>query len=332
MGIEEKNIPFKPNTWYRVEYMFKGIPYMMQFRYPREAPDPESDSDGYLNKIFIDNNFGGGYGFYYVCSECDFVKQGKGNEDGLWINFGFTELPEKCPECGADGAALYRDGDRRPYKEWTLVYEDFRTGDYVGPFKNGVYRWVLVVTGSASAVAIDNFMVYEITGEGGEAVGGDWLTEMSAHAPALPPRPAPIEAAFGSVAHGLAQKTALGILDARRAIAAELGIAVPRVAYEHRESLAENEAAFYLHGREIWRGTAVDAEGLAAAFAGALRKNAHRVPTLDDTHLLLDRAGIDAGALPLAKVHAELLKLLADGKPILDLPRILENLTTRTQP
>ena len=173
IGFEEKNIPFKPNTWYRLQYAVKGVPYMMQFSYPREAPKPDGDNDGkeYMNTIYVDNSFGGGYGFCYVCSECKFVKNG-GQDDGAWITGGFKELPEKCPECGAEGS-LFNECDRQAYMDWKTIHTDFRTGDYVGLFHNVPYYWLFVFIGSGSNTSVANLMVYEITEEGGAAVGGD---------------------------------------------------------------------------------------------------------------------------------------------------------------
>jgi hypothetical protein len=167
-GIEEKNIPLKPDTWYRVSMMAKGIAYKMVFYYPVKPPDTGND---YANEVVIDHNFGSGYGFYCVCSKCDFVKGGR-PEDGNWVLGGFKEIPDTCPECGAEGS-LYRDGDRRYYPEWTYIYADFKTSDYVGRASNGVYYWWMIFIGTAANTWIDDFLVYEITGEGGDPVGGD---------------------------------------------------------------------------------------------------------------------------------------------------------------
>jgi len=329
IGFEEKKAPLKPNTWYRIEYMFKGIAYKKVFSYPYRAPNRDVQNDGHLNEVIIDNNHGGGYNFYYVCSECKFVKQGAA-EDGAWITFGFNELPDTCPECGADGDKLYRDGDRRPYKDWTLVYEDFRTNDYVGHFQNVGYYWMLVIIGSASAVAIDNVMVYEITGEGGEAVGGDLVTEMPVDKPCPPPRPVAVEVAFGSQAAGMMRDASDGFMQARKEIAATLGIAVPRVQLDRRDSLDADAAAISICGKTVWTGKPANAQALAAQLAELLRANAHRLLTLDDVRVLIDRepAKISdaAKALPLPKIHAELRKALAAGQSISDLPTVLETI------
>jgi hypothetical protein len=167
-GIEEKNIPLKPDTWYRVSMRIKGILYKMTFIYPVKPP---ATGEGYANEICIDHNHGGGYSFYMVCAKCNFVKEGTA-ADGHWVLGGYRVLPDACPECGAEDA-LYRDGDRRNYPEWTFVFADFKTSDYVGPVSNGVYFWYAVFTGSAANTWIDNFLVYEITEEGGVPVGGD---------------------------------------------------------------------------------------------------------------------------------------------------------------
>ena len=168
-GIEEKNIPLKPDTWYRVSLMAKGTAYKMLFSYPAKPPE---SGDDYANLVYLDHNHGGGYSFYYVCSKCEFVKPGVPDKDGHWVVGGFRVIPDKCPECGAEDA-LYRDGDRRYYAEWTYIFVDFKTSGYVGKMANGVYNWYAVFTGTAANTFIDDFLVYEITGEGGDPVGGD---------------------------------------------------------------------------------------------------------------------------------------------------------------
>ena len=333
IGFEGKGIPFKPNTWYRVEYMFKGIPFKMVFSYPREAPTAENGED-YLNTVIIDNNFGGGYGFCYVCSECKFVKVG-GAEDGTWIEFGFKKLPDECPNCGADGSKLYREGDRQAYPDWTLLYEDFKTGDYVGTFRNIGYYWMLVSIGSASWTSFDNFMIYEITEEGGEAVGGDLLTELPAAKPCPPPRSSPLEIAFGPAAAGHARETAIGVAKARVAVAGELGVAVPRVSITRPASLDADNVVVYVRGKAVWKGKASDAPGgqdtpawLVARFTDALRANAARLLSLDDTRVLLDRADLADAVkdLSLPAIHTALRNTLAEGKPILDLQGIVKSI------
>jgi len=166
-GIEEKNIPLKPDTWYRVSMMVKGVPYKLSFYYPVKPPE----HDDYMNEVCIDHNHGGGYSFYYVCAKCNFIKTGTA-ADGNWVLGGFRVIPDQCPECGEEGS-LYRDGDRRNYPEWTFVFADFKTSDYVGRQKNGVYFWHTIFQTGAANTHIDNFLVYEITGEGGDPVGGD---------------------------------------------------------------------------------------------------------------------------------------------------------------
>jgi len=177
-GIVEMDKPFKPETWYRVSMMIKGIPYTLRFYYPVAEPEKTGeDANGKPvlkdrnNEFCMDHNHGGGYGFYYVCSKCEFFKEG-GAGDGNWVLGGFREIPDACPECGAEGS-LYRDGDRRNYPEWTYIFADFKTSDYVGKMANGVYYWNTVFIGSAANTWIDNFFVYEITGEGGDPAGGD---------------------------------------------------------------------------------------------------------------------------------------------------------------
>ncbi|MCL1887327.1 MAG: hypothetical protein FWF96_00445 [Kiritimatiellaeota bacterium] len=172
-GIEEKNHPLKPDTWYRVSMMLKGVPYRLSFYYPTQDPTANDGKDG-ANNMVIDHNHGGGYSFYYVCSKCEYVKEG-GAADGNWVIGGFRVIPDACPECGAEGS-LYRDGDRRNYPEWTFVFADFKTSDYVGRMSNGVYYWYTVFITGAANTQIDDFLVYEITGEGGDPVRGDEYT------------------------------------------------------------------------------------------------------------------------------------------------------------
>ena len=185
VGFEEKNFAFKPNAWYRVEFMIKGVPYRICFSYPREAPDPaDPNGRGHLNDIIVDHNHGSHVAdFCLVCSACGHVKWGA-PEDGDWKAGGFREPPAQCPECDAAGT-LYRDGMRRPYHDWTLVYEDFKTGDYTGQW--GPYYWFMIMVGWDCEVSVDNLMVYEITGEGGEAVGGDEVTDLTPEGRLLPP-------------------------------------------------------------------------------------------------------------------------------------------------
>ena len=355
MGIEEKNAPLKPNAWYRVEMMVKGIPYMINFTYPREKPVQAGvDEHGrpvwndYHNSFYIDSNHGGGYGFYYVCSACDFARPGTA-EDGDWITGGFRQLPESCPDCGAGGSALYREGDRRPYLDWTLVYEDFRTGDYTGYYHNIPYYWHAIIIGSASDVMIDNFMVYEITGEGGEAVGGDELVDATLSGHYLPPldnRPA-LEAWFGAKSAAFIQEAYSGVDAARRLVADELGTVVPRIRLARRPAaagaagedgedgandLADNEAMVALYGREVARGAVHGAAEAVGLITAALRANAHHMLSIDDVRAMLERARDLAPvavaeaerAMPLPQIKRVLGMLLSEGRSLRPLPRILE--------
>ena len=168
----------KPNTWYRVGMMVRGYFYSLHLCYPGAAPEMED----YLHHVVIDNNYGNGvHAFYYICSACDFVQPGtsdsegdggrmNGDGDGHWLRGGFRELPEKCPKCGAPQSALFRESNNRHYPEWTHVYADFRTNEYVGKDANGLYYWWTVFVGLDKRMWIDNFDVYEIDGEGGEPV------------------------------------------------------------------------------------------------------------------------------------------------------------------
>jgi hypothetical protein len=187
-GIEGKTIPFKPYTWYRVGMMVKGSFYALKFNYCKHAPKDTLSKGDYMATLQIDNNIGTGHPFTYVCSKCRFVKYGKestrdaeGNwntdGDGFWITGGFRELPDKCPGCGAPRSALYREGDAQFYKDWTYIYADFRTNDYTGVMDNGTYLWYLMVIGSWHPSWIDDFMLYEITGEGGDPVPNEKSAE-----------------------------------------------------------------------------------------------------------------------------------------------------------
>jgi len=167
-GVEEKFFPLKPDTWYRASMMVKGIPYKLSLYYPVKPPD-QAD---YANEICFDHNRGGGYSFYYACSKCEYFKEGRPDVDGHWVMGGFRVIPDACPQCGEEGS-LYRDGDRRNYTEWTYIFADFKTCDYVGRMSNGVYYWYTVFQTGAANTHIDDFLVYEITGEGGDFVGGD---------------------------------------------------------------------------------------------------------------------------------------------------------------
>ena len=320
IGFEEKNIPLKPNAWYRIEYMIRGIPYMMQFSYPREAPVP-GEGDTYKNIIHIDNNFGGGYGFCYVCSECQFVKMG-GEADGSWITFGFRELPEKCPACDADGSALYREGSRQAYPEWKLVYADFRTHDYTGYFHNVPYYWLLVVIGSGSDTRLANLMVYEITGEGGEPVGNDLVTDIPANDPLTPPRVSALEIILPeSMADRTMRAASAEFQKSRRLVAAEKGIPIPATRITKRPEV--ETAAILINGQTIWNGEA-DPAALGAALADALRANAQHLLTLDDTVLLVDAARKSGRTLdkPLPEIHNALRDILASGASIHPFPEL----------
>ena len=342
LGFEEKNIPLKPNTWYRVEFMARGVPYRMEFNYPRVAPDPENPrNDSYLNKIIVDHNYGShDANFCYVCAECGFVKWGT-PEDGKWFDGGFRELPEKCPKCDADGKALYRDGARRPYYDWTLVYEDFRTSDYVGMMAGAPYYWSMVAIGWDCALSFDNFMVYEITGEGGEAVGGDVVTDLAPSGKLLPPHLAtadaknftpeiparagdpvedaaafPVEFFFSPQRPVMVQETAKAINAVRQRIADEWGVPPPFARFTVRADLGANEAAIDVLGETAWQGEippAVEGEGALAAetaaavvMAGHLAEvyklHAQKLLTLKDTRVLVNRV---AERGPLAVAEAE---------------------------
>jgi hypothetical protein len=324
IGFEEKNVPFKPNRWYRVEYMMKGVPFMMQFSYAREAPVP-GGGDEYKNSLIIDNSFGGGYGYCYVCAECQFVKVGT-NDEGSWITFGFRELPDTCPECGAKDS-LYNEGDRQFYKDWTLVYADFRVNDYVGHFHNVPYHWVLVIIGSGSDNRIANLMVYEIDGEGGEPVGGDLVVDIPADTPLAPPRVSALEAAFpASMPDRTVRAATAEFQKARRAVAAEKGIPLPPTRIVKREEMDANTAAIFINGHTVWSGAHADGDAVAlgARMAGALRANAHRLLTLDDTALLVEaarKAGQTVDA-PLPHIHQALRAALASGASIHPFPEI----------
>ncbi|MCL1888432.1 MAG: FHIPEP family type III secretion protein, partial [Kiritimatiellaeota bacterium] len=186
LGFEEKNLPLKPNTWYRLEFMLKGVPQSISFGYPREKPTPEN-AKTYMNYIAVDSNHGShSFRFCLVCRECGHVQWGDDNKDGKLLEGGFKVLPDTCPKCDAEGS-LYRDGDRRPYYDWTLVYEDFKTGDYVGMMAGPPYYWHMTVMAYNSELRFDNIMLYEITGEGGEAVGGDFNPNRLADGRVLPP-------------------------------------------------------------------------------------------------------------------------------------------------
>jgi len=167
-GVEEKFIPLKPDTWYRASMMVRGVPYKLSFYYPVKPPENKD----YVNEVCFDHNHGGGYSFYYVCSKCNYFKEGRPDVDGHWVMGGFRVIPDACPECG-EKDSLYRDGDRRNYPEWTFIFADFKTSDYVGRMSNGVYYWNTIFQTGAANTHIDNFLVYEITGEGGDPVGGD---------------------------------------------------------------------------------------------------------------------------------------------------------------
>ena len=343
LGFEEKNLPLKPNTWYRVEFMVKGVPFTIGFNYPREAPDLENPrNDKYLNKIVVDHNHGShDPNFCFVCAECNHVQWGTA-EDGRWNGGGFRELPATCPGCGADGAALYRDGKRRAYHDWTLVYEDFRTSDYVGMVAGAPYYWSMIVIGWDCEISFDNFMVYEITGEGGEPVGGDTVTDLSpggrllpppltpadaiALAPRVPPRaeddPAedaaafPVEFFFSPLRPVLVQETAKAINDVRQRSADEWGVPPPFARFTIRDGLNANEAAIGVLGETAWQGpipaTQEGAEALAAEAAVALemaghlaeiyKQHAQKLLTLKDTRVLLDRV---AERSPVAVAEAE---------------------------
>jgi len=321
IGFEEKNVPFKPNTWYRIEYMMKGIPFMMTFSYAREAPT-DDNLDDYQNKIFMGNSFGGGYGFVYVCAECDFVKTGT-EADGSWITFGFNELPDTCPECGAKNS-LYNEGGRKGYKDWTLVYADFKTGDYVGYFHNVPYYWLLVIIGSGADNRFDNLMVYEITGEGGEAVGNDLVVDIASDTPLAPPRVSQLEIFFGNgTDSGVKREATAEFQKARRVVAAEKGILIPPVRILRRADLEAGTIAVHINGKTAWQG-AGDATTLGAKLADALRANAHNLLTLDDTALLAP----DVPQEELPKIHAALKATLAEGKSINEHPMFNREDTT----
>jgi len=327
IGFEEKNIPFKPNTWYRIEYMIKGIPYMMQFTYPREAPAPGGGTE-YMNTVIIDNSFGGGYGFCYVCSECKFVKHG-GEGDGSWITYGFNELPDTCPKCGAKDS-LYNEGGRQAYPDWTLVYADFRVNDYVGYFHNVPYYWLLVIIGSGADNRYANLMVYEIDGEGGEPVGGDLVVDIPADSVLAPPRVAPLEVRFPApLGDKPVRAAAAEFQKARRFVAAELGLPLPPTRIVKKTGVEAGTASILVNGETVWAGPfagEADAPALGAKMAAALRANARHLLTLDDTALLADAAR-KAGKtidLPLPEIHGALRGLLAAGRPIHPFPELAE--------
>ena len=321
IGFEEKNIPLKPNRWYRVEYMMKGVPFKMQFSYPRVAPTPDGGGEDHKNFIIMDNSFGGGYGYCYVCAECQFVKVGT-NEEGSWITFGFRELPDTCPGCGAKDS-LYNEGDRQFYKDWTLVYHDFRVNDYVGHFHNVPYYWVLVIIGSGSDNRIANLMVYEITEEGGEAVGGDLVVDIPASDPLAPPRVSALEIAFGPTPDNTMRAASAEFQKARRLVAAEKGILVPPARILKRPEMEDGAASILINGQTVWSGRAGPA-ALGGALANALRANAHRLLTLDDTALLADAARKAGKKMdkPLPEIHNALLAILASGGSILPFPEL----------
>ena len=178
-GVEGWTPTLKPNTWYRVGMMAKGFFYSAELCYPGKEPASEQDEE-YVNHVVIDNNYGNGvHAFYYVCSECNFVKEGKSDTevdgktvegDGHWLKGGFRTLPDNCPQCGAPQSALYRESNNRHYPEWTYIYADFRTNDYVGKNAKGLYHWWTVFVCLDKSTRIDDFDVFEIDGEGGEPI------------------------------------------------------------------------------------------------------------------------------------------------------------------
>ena len=371
LGFEEKNLPLKPNTWYRVEFMIKGVPFRIAFSYPREAPNPDNPKDQrHQNEIMVDHNYGShAPDFCFVCSACDHVQWGT-QADGNWAIGGFRELPAKCPGCDAEGT-LYRDGKRRSYHDWTLVYEDFKTSDFVGV--SGVYYWSMIMIGWDCAVSVDNFMVYEITGEGGDAVGGDEVTDLTPEGRLLPPamvgravparrvdvpqsalepqggaegtpRPTPVEFFFSAQRQTLPQETDRAMKEARQRIANEWGVPPPPVRLVVRDDLEANEMVVHVLGEPAWQGAIPATKDEAVAQAAALlpeiyKQHARGLLTLRDTRGLLDRvaernsiAVAEAEkTLELSGIHATLCALLADSQSILQLPVIIDALAAESR-
>jgi len=318
LGFEEKNIPLKPNTWYRVELMAMGIPNSMEFCYPREAPLP--DGGNHLNSV----------------------------------------------KFAINAETFSKD-------EWKLVYEEFQTNEYVGRISGPGYYWYLVLNTVNNELRFDNFMVYEIDGEGGEAVGGDIMENTAVDGRLFPPGPAsraaaaadtpdanapapafagnPVEIGFGAKGALFAQRAEAPVEEVRAAIAAKLGITTPVVFLTAKlqpdgNELGETEVAISILGETVWREDLLaDAQGgaqrdrLMAQLTDALEKNAHRLFTPRDTAALLNRTrerqpvsvAEAAKVLPLEGIHAVLAALLADGVSIVQFPLIVDLITGEAQ-
>ena len=175
MIVEEKNIPLKPNTWYRIGMHIKGNPWQVHFRFPGESPYTKEGffNRNYMTEFFIDHAWGGGYEGYSACKKCGNIW---GMPGGDWTTLMFIEdwsaLSAECPSCGAKKADgdIYPESNRRRYWDWTYIYMDFRTGDYVGKMQNGADYWTLELICTAVPTFFDNIELMEITEEFGEAV------------------------------------------------------------------------------------------------------------------------------------------------------------------
>ena len=319
LGFEEKNIPLKPNAWYRIEFMLKGIPNSIQFFYPLAETPAGENANNYRNTV------------------------------------NFFNKPE----------AFSRD-------EWRLVYEEFRTNEHVGRMPP-VYYWYMIISTVNNELRLDNFMLYEIDGEGGEAVGGDIMENTTVDGRLFPPGPAlqpvalpdvlpalvppsdfkgnPVEIGFGAKGAFFAQRAEAAVEQVRRDIAAKLGIATPAVFMTAKlqpdgKDLGETEVAIAILGEVVWREDLLanaqsDAQRdrLAEQLTLALEQNAHRLFTLGDTGTLLNRtrerqpisAAEVQNALPLESIHAVLAALLADGIPILQFPLIVDLIAGEAQ-
>ena len=192
-NIENKSVPLKPNTWYRIGMMTKGGAWQIRFTFPGAHPYTADGlkNAGYETSFFIGNHWGGGYEIYAACKLCEKVWSGpfgEGRDWVKWVRGDMAGFPEKCVTDGCPGVFkidheagerydgsdkfgdLYPEFNRRRYWDWTYIHQDFRTGAYAGKMRNNVDYWYMNLICSAVETRVADFELYEIDGPGGDAV------------------------------------------------------------------------------------------------------------------------------------------------------------------